>query len=116
MACAESLHRAKEEEYQDGKSHHEDSHILVLSEKERGCSFGNGALDFSAFDNDVVVVDAFLLFDEIIVVAILGGGVGRSVSGGGELDLGDKKPLEEGKPYPYDGTHRDENLSPEIWE
>ncbi|MED6108435.1 hypothetical protein PIB30_023843 [Stylosanthes scabra] len=65
--------------------------------KKKRRTFGNGALDFNAFDNDVVVVDAFLLFDEVIVVAILGGGVGRSAPGGGELDLGDKQPLEEGK-------------------
>ena len=63
-----------------------------------------------------MVVDAFFLFDEVIVVAILSRGVGRGVSGGGELHLGDEQPLEEGEPYSDDGAHRDQNLGSEIWE
>jgi len=79
-------------------------------------TFGNGVLYFGAFDDDVVVVDALLLFDEVVVVAILGGGVGRSVSDGREFDLGDEEPLEEGEGDSNDRADGNENLGSEIWE
>ena len=79
-------------------------------------TFGNGVLDFGAFGDDVVVIDAFLLFDEVVVVAIFASGVGRSVSDSGKFDLGDEKPLEEGKGDSNNGANRNENLGSEIWE
>jgi len=79
-------------------------------------TFGNGVLDFGAFEDNVVIVEAFLFFDEVIVVAIFAGGVRGSFSGSGELNLGDEDPLEEGEPYSNDGADRNQNLGAEIWE
>lgn len=80
-------------------------------------TFGNGVLDFGAFEDDVVVVEAFLFFDEVIVVAIFAAaGVGGSVSRSGELDLRDEDPLEEGERYSNDGADGNQNLGAEIWE
>ena len=73
-------------------------------------------MDFGAFEDNVVIVEAFLFFDEVIVVAIFAGGVRGSVSGSGELNLGDEDPLEEGEPYSNDGADGNQNLGAEIWE
>lgn len=63
-----------------------------------------------------MVINALLLFDEVVVVAIFACGVGRGVSDGGEFDLGDEKPLEERKGDSNNGADGNENLGSEIWE
>jgi len=44
-------------------------------------TFGDGALNLSALGDDILVVDAVLLLDQVVTVAVL-------VSGGGRVALG----------------------------
>lgn len=71
-------------------------------------TFGNGGLDVGALADDGVIGDAVLLLHERIGDSIFGGG------GGGELDLGDKQPLQGGEGYADEGASRDDNLGSEI--
>lgn len=71
-------------------------------------------MDFGALLNDGLIRNAVLLLDESVGEAILRvGGVGFV---GGDLDLGDEDPLDEGEGYADDGAERDDNLGGEIWE
>jgi len=91
---AEALHRAKEEEDQNCKCNEEDPNILIFSE-EKGCrSFRDGALNLCALEDDILVVDPFLLFDQVVAVAVLVCGRG-SVALRSEFHARDKKPLHE---------------------
>lgn len=88
-----------------------------VRKKERGTTFGNGVLNFSAFKDDIVVVDTLFFFNEIIVVTILGSIVGRiMISSRRELDSRNKYPLKQSEADSDEGTNRNQNLRSEIWE
>lgn len=55
-------------------------------------TFRDGVLNLSALDDDILVVDAFLLFDEVVAVAVLACG-GWSLALGREFHARDNKPL-----------------------
>ena len=74
-------------------------------------------MDIGALENDAVVVDSFLFFDEVVGEAILSGAVvGRSMlRRGSELDFRDEQPLDERESDSDDRTNRNQNLGTEIW-
>lgn len=76
-------------------------------------TFRDGGLDFGALLDDGVLGDAVLLLDEGLGEAVFGVGVGFV---GGDLDLGDEEPLDEGEGDADYGAERDDDLSGEIWE
>lgn len=41
-------------------------------EEELSLTFGDGILNLCAFNDDVLVVDSFLLFDQVVAVTVLG--------------------------------------------
>lgn len=71
-------------------------------------------MDFGALLNNGLIGDAVLLLDERVGEAILAVGGVRFV--GGDPDLGDEHPLDEGEDDADDGADRDDDLSGEIWE
>lgn len=83
-------------------------------------TFRDGALNFGAFDDNVVVIKPFLFFNEIVSAAILAsagaGAVPRRVSGGRQLDVGDEDPLNQRERDSNNGAHRYQNLRSEIWQ
>lgn len=78
-------------------------------------TFGDGALDFGALVNDVMVINAFLLLNKRLSEAVLRvrgrGGLLRR-----ELDLGYKDPLDQRKGYADYGAHWNQDLRAEIWQ
>lgn len=69
-------------------------------------TFRDGTLYLSTFVDDAVIIDAFLFLNQQLNVAILGG-VGRRVPLRGELDAGDKEPLNQREGDPDNGARRD---------
>lgn len=76
-------------------------------------TFRDSVLNFSAFLNNVMVIDAFFFFNERFSISIL------IVAGGMRListdrNFGDEIPLEERESYADNGTYRNQNLHSEI--
>lgn len=78
-------------------------------------TFRDGVLNLSALGDDAVVVDALLLFEEVVAVAAVL--LGASAVGlRREPDLGDEQPLEEGEGDADDGGDGDQDLRYDVGE
>lgn len=82
------------------------------------CTFGDGILYLSALSDDVLVVDAFLLLNEVVTEAVLLGvrRRGGRVAVGRDLHARDQVPLREREQDPHHGTNGDHNLRGKIRE
>lgn len=76
-------------------------------------TFGDGALNLRTLNDDVVVVEAFFLLNEVVAVAILVAGR-RRVSLRRQLHARDKEPLHEREDDPDDGADRDHDLRRQV--
>lgn len=73
-------------------------------------TFRDCALDLSTLHNDVVIVEALLLLDQIVGVSSVLAAVVRRRSLRRELDAADDDPLDERECDSDDGGHRDQDL------
>lgn len=78
-------------------------------------TFGDGTLNLSALGDDILVVDAVLLLDQVVTVAVLVSGGGR-VALGRELHARNHEPLHEREHDTYHGADRDHDLRRKLRE
>ncbi|KAM0959425.1 hypothetical protein ACFX2I_024538 [Malus domestica] len=79
-------------------------------------TFGNGGLNFGASEDDVMIITAFFLLDEVIVVPIFASaaGIGVPVAAWGKLNLRNVHLLDQGEGDADHRAQRNQNLGPEI--
>jgi hypothetical protein len=75
-------------------------------------TFGDGILDLGALDDDVVVVEPFLLLDEVVAGVALDGSAVVRPSLGGEPHLGHQHPLHHRERDAHGRRDRDEHMCP----
>ena len=98
--------------------------IMILLQKQKAdltveikdLTFRDGALDIGALGDDAVVIDTFLLFNQVIAVTVLAV-VPRAtwrMPLGGELHARDKQPLDQRESYSNHGAHRHHDLRRQV--